>query len=319
MENKKSEVVTWTPQAGHVGLRLDRAIATLPEIQTRSRAQKLIEMDLVLVNGRLQKPSYAVQESDNIRIEIPIESNELVPLEGDLELLHEDSDLAVIFKPAGLVVHPAEGHAQDTLVNILLSKISDLSMGFNEKRPGIVHRLDKETSGLLVIAKNDRTHEALSEQFRARTVQREYYALVYGKLKSKKGRIESKLARDPRNRKRFASTKGEGKIAITNFSVTTEYASGVSELRVRLETGRTHQIRVHLSELGHPILGDSLYGSDPRAKQLKSKNLQKEILSLPRIALHAAVLGFKHPSTGEVLSFKKEWPQDMNSVLEFLK
>jgi 23S rRNA pseudouridine1911/1915/1917 synthase len=316
VENKKTESVSLIAKPEHKGMRLDRAVSTVSEIQTRSRAQKLIELDLVLVNGKLQKSSYAVQEGDAIQIEIPIESNELIPLEMDLEILFEDKDLAVIFKPSGLVVHPAEGHAQDTLVNVLLSKIKNLSMGFNENRPGIVHRLDKETSGLLVIAKNDKTHEALSEQFRARTVQREYYALVYGKLKSKKGRIESKLARDPRNRKRFASTRGEGKVAITNYALHKEYASGVSELRVKLETGRTHQIRVHLSQMGHPILADSLYGSDPLAKKLKSRNLEKLILGLGRIALHAAILGFKHPITGEDLSFHRDWPQDMRAILE---
>lgn len=319
MENKKTELVSLVAKPEHQGMRLDRAISTISEIQTRSRAQKLIELNLVQVNGKIQKSSYSVQDGDTIQIEIPIETNELIPLDIDLEILFEDKDLAVIFKPSGLVVHPAEGHAQDTLVNVLLSKIKNLSMGFNENRPGIVHRLDKETSGLLVIAKNDKTHEALSEQFRARTVQREYYALVYGKPKSKKGRIESTLARDPRNRKRFATTRGEGKVAITNYALHKEYASGVTELRVRLETGRTHQIRVHLSEMGHPILADTLYGSDVRAKKLKSRNLEKVILNIDRIALHAAILGFKHPTTGEDLSFHKDWPPDMRPILELIR
>jgi 23S rRNA pseudouridine1911/1915/1917 synthase len=318
VETKTSEVIEVTASPEQTQLRLDRALSALPQVRSRSRAQKLMELGLVAVNGKPQKASYLVQAGDRLRVEIPVESNELIPLKAELDVIYEDDDLAVIHKPSGLVVHPAEGHAQDTLVNILLDKIPNLSMGFNEKRPGIVHRLDKETSGLLVVAKNDFSHTALSEQFRARTVKREYYALVFGKPKALKGRVETKLGRDPRHRKRFKSVTGEGKTAITNYEHFRTYIQGITELRVRLETGRTHQIRVHLSEMSHPIIGDSLYGADARVKQLKSKTLKKEILSLKRIALHAAVLGFAHPRSGEELFFQSGWPEDMKTLLDLL-
>lgn len=316
MESKNQ--IEFVAHGDEVGLRLDRSLALKSEIKTRSRAQKLIERNHVLINGKAQKASYIVQEGDVIQVHIPIESNELIPLSADLEILHEDDDLAVIFKPSGLVVHPAEGHAQDTLVNILLDKIKNLSMGFNEQRPGIVHRLDKETSGLLVIAKNDETHTALSEQFRSRTVKREYYALVYGCPKAPIKRIESLIGRDQKHRKKFSSQVKTGKVAITNYQVFRELKQNITELRVRLETGRTHQIRVHLSELGHPIVGDILYGSNSKLKQIKSVSLKKEIEHLPRIALHAAVLGFTHPRTGQHLDFQSDWPSDMHGILELL-
>ncbi len=317
MENKKNilELVA-TPE--QVGERLDKALSFLPEIQSRSRAHKLIEMNLIHINGKTQKPSYIVQKDDNFLVEIPEESNDLVPLDVELDILFEDDDLAVVFKPSGLVVHPAEGHAQDTLVNILLAKVKNLSMGFNEKRPGIVHRLDKETSGLLVVAKNDSVHTSLSQQFKERSVKREYYALVYGRPKKNAQKIESLLARDSKHRKRFASHSTMGKHAVTHYSVHREHAQNITELRIRLETGRTHQIRVHLSELGHPIVGDSLYGSEGRAKQLKSVNLRKEILNLHRIALHAALLGFIHPTTKKEMIFRREWPNDLNPIFDLL-
>jgi len=315
---KSNQTIERVATPEQVGQRLDRALSLIAEIQSRSRAQKLIEMNLIRVNGKPQKASYIVQENDMIVVEIPTVSNELIPFEAELEILYEDEDLAVILKPSGLVVHPAEGHEQDTLVNVLLHKIKNLSMGFNEKRPGIVHRLDKETSGLLVIAKNDACHAALSDQFRNRTVKREYNALVFGVPKMKTKRIESLLSRDACHRKRFASYSSKGKIAITSYRVYKEYAQGVTELRVKLETGRTHQIRVHLSELGHPILGDILYGGDAKSKQLKSKTLQKEIRNMGRIALHAAVLGFKHPRANQELLFHSDWPDDMKPILDLL-
>lgn len=312
------------------GLRLDKAIALLEEIGTRSRASHLIENSCVLLNKKAAKASSSVKENDLIEITLPeSEPTELQPFDLKLDVLFEDEDLIVVNKPAGLVVHPAAGHARDTLVNALLAHTGDLSMKFGEERPGIVHRLDKETSGVIVIAKNDKSHESLTAQFKERSTYRIYYAVCLGTAKNLQGTIKSFLARHPTDRKRYASVLGSdkkslqdksdppsiGKWAVTHYDVLTR-KSGLSYLKLKLETGRTHQIRVHLSENSLPIAGDVLYGADKKVKNIEAKAIQEDIRNLPRFLLHAAELGFTHPRTQERLTFKQDWPEDIRTLLK---
>lgn len=305
------------------GLRLDKALAQIPEIETRSRASWLIDEGRVLVNSKSAKASLAIKPNDLIEVDLPeVTSNELQAYDFKLDILHEDSDVIVINKPAGLVVHPAAGHEQDTLVNALLAHTQDFNMKFGDNRPGIVHRIDKETSGILVVAKNDRAHENLVLQFKERTTHRLYHAVCIGRPKTLSGTIKSWLARHPVDRKRYASVLGEdrkvitdsqaevssGKWALTHFEVL-KHKGGLSYLQLKLETGRTHQIRIHLSEAGCPIVGDSLYGADKKIKNVEAKDSQNDIKNLQRFLLHACELSFTHPSSGERLHFKSDWPQ----------
>jgi 23S rRNA pseudouridine1911/1915/1917 synthase len=305
-------------------MRVDLVLSSLDFIRSRSRAATLIEKGLVKVDSKTIKPSAKFSAGAVVEIQIPIQKElTLTPWKADLDILFEDKDIIVLNKPAGMVVHPSAGHSEKTLVNALVAHSRELSMGFNEMRPGIVHRLDKETSGLLVVAKNDRAHEHLAEQFRKRSVQRHYYAIVYGKVRQESSRIESLLARHPKDRKRFASvkdeSKGHGKVAITNYWKIADYHSQLSLLKVKLETGRTHQIRIHLTELGHPIIGDTLYGKNRHLQNAESAKLRKAISGLDRIGLHAAELSFMHPSENTLKSFSIDWPEDLKEVVDFCR
>lgn len=276
------------------------------------------------LRGKEAKTLFKPEVGDRVKVHLPAPKKEsdLVPYDFPLEFLYEDSDVVVVNKPAGLVVHPSLGHTDDTLVNALIFHVKNLSMGFQENRPGIVHRLDRDTSGVLVVAKNDSAHAFLAKQFREKTVHRIYQAAVFGHPKSPSGVLCSRLKRHPTDRKRFASIPGslggqgtDGKRAVTHYRVLSQSAGGFSLVECRLETGRTHQIRVHLSELGHPIVGDPLYGGVTRAKNLKSVSLRKQISNLGRIGLHARELAFIHPKTGKLLSFVSDWPTDMQNLL----
>lgn len=295
----KPDIFTAIVPEHAAGERLDRWLGTLDVIASRSRASTLIDRGLVTLGGRKLKASFRLPAHAAIQIEIPAsEPSDLRPLASPLDILHEDEDIIVVNKPAGLVVHPAAGHFQDTLVNILLHHTRDLAMGFAENRPGIVHRIDRDTSGILVVAKNDSAHRGLAIQFQEKTVHRIYWAIVAGVPSRPAGTIQSRLARHPADRKRFASTKNEnGKIAVTHFKLRKKSGDS-SWIECKLETGRTHQIRVHMSELGHPILGDPVYGG-------KFKR------SAPRLALHACVLGIQHPRTQEPMFFQLPWPEDL--------
>ena len=317
----KFEVVVDDSSAGE---RLDKFLGRLEEIGSRSRAAALLTDQRILVNGKHGKASHILKAGDNLEVSLPTQqdASEITPLSLALDIVFEDADLLVVNKPAGLVVHPAVGHANDTLVNALVHHTADLSMGFGEKRPGIVHRLDRDTSGLIVIAKNDAAHKMLAEQFKKKTTHRVYWAVVYGDVKQESGRFESLLARHPKDRKRFASNAKSGKRAITHFTVVKKSPlKQLTLVKLQLETGRTHQIRVHLSEAGHPIVGDIVYGGSKgvsgRTKTLKSSDLVKYIESMPRFALHAAELGFVHPRTKEELKFTSEWPSDLKPLLEY--
>lgn len=301
--------------------RIDQYLAAYDQVSTRSQAARLIGLGLVTLAGKRVRPSYVPKVGDIIEIDMPANITKLLPYEYPLDIQFEDSDLMVVNKPAGLVTHPSLGHEQDSLVNALLFHAKTLSPGYTHERPGVVHRLDKDTSGLLVVAKNERTHSALGKQFMAKTVHRIYWAITYGHFKLKEGRIETEIKRSPIDRKKFASTRpGEGgRRAVTHYKVVQESSQGITLVHLKLETGRTHQIRVHLSELGHPILGDLVYGTERRVQSIQSKELRKSITDLNRFALHAAELGFQHPETKKMLMFNVDWPNDLQELLSLCK
>jgi 23S rRNA pseudouridine1911/1915/1917 synthase len=297
------------------GIRLDKFLSINDKIKTRSRADYLIDLNLVKVNSKTVKSSYLVKTNDLIEVSLPIEKQQnLEATNIPLQIVFEDKELIVVNKPPNLVVHPSAGHENDTLVNALLFHTKELSMKFNQERPGIVHRIDKDTSGLLVIAKNDFAHEKLVKQFQDRKVFRIYKAVVFGKLKSTIGRIESNIGRHPKDRKKFASVE-IGKWSATTYKVLS-HNHQLSYLELKLETGRTHQIRVHLSEMGHPLVGDLLYGADKKIKSIESKAIQADIKNLSRFLLHAEKLGFFHPQSENWMEFSIDWPAEVSSLLE---
>ncbi|MES3037866.1 MAG: RluA family pseudouridine synthase [Bdellovibrionota bacterium] len=301
--------ISFTVSAEKAGMRLDKFLGDTEEVGTRSRAQHLINDGKVTSAGTILRSSSEVKEGQTITVMVPIAASptELVPLNVPLDIIFEDDSLIVVNKPSGMVVHPSFGHQQDTLVNALIHHTQSLSMKY-EMRPGIVHRIDKETSGLLVVAKNDLIHEHLSQQFKDRTTKRTYEALCMGQLMPVKGRIESHLGRHPTDRKKFASQKDEsGKLAITHYELL-KVAHGISFVKLKLETGRTHQIRVHMAEKGHPLVGDKLYHFSKKNHLVKNKDITLHIKNLDRFMLHARDLGFVHPITKEEMSFTVEWP-----------
>ncbi len=298
--------------------RLDLVVGAMEGL-TRSIARRLIESGLVTVDGAPQKPSLKLRGGETIRVTIPppvpaAPAAEAIPL----EVLYEDGDLVVVNKPAGMVVHPGAGNPGGTLVNALLGHCRDLSGIGGELRPGIVHRIDKDTSGVLVVAKNDHAHHALSNQFKAHSIKRVYLALVYGSPGSDKGRIDAAIGRHPVDRKRMSGAARRGKEAITHWRVVGRFP-GLTLLRLRLETGRTHQIRVHLSEAGHPLVGDATYGGSGRLTAIHDQKLRSLIKKLGRQALHAKTLGFIHPVSGEYLEFDTDLPPDMARIIEYLE
>ena len=289
--------------ANEAKLRLDQFMAKrLPEF-SRSRLQQLIRDGFVRLNDSTSRPRQIVRGGDKIELtEPPLEKIEMLPEVIPLEILFEDDDLVVINKPPGLVVHPGAGHREHTLVNALLNHCATLSGIGGKERPGIVHRLDKETSGSLVVAKNDATHRDLSKQFAARTVEKIYLALVAGKLRKPAGAIEGKIGRHPVHRKQMSATTLRGRVAKTEYRVVRS-SDRATLIECRLHSGRTHQIRVHLHHLGHAVLGDKIYA--PR--------LTKDF---PRQMLHAWKLGFRHPRTQEWKSFEAPVPDDFAAAIK---
>ncbi|WP_422804188.1 RluA family pseudouridine synthase [Streptococcus sp. FT1-55] len=286
------------------GNRLDKALADLTTL-SRSQANEEIKKGTVLVNGKAAKAKYAVKVGDVITYEIP--EDEILDYEAEdipLDIIYEDEDVAVINKPQGMVVHPSAGHTSGTLANALMYHIKDLSTINGVVRPGIVHRIDKDTSGLLMIAKNDISHKALAEELKDKKSLRKYLAIVHGNLPNDRGMIEAPIGRSEKDRKKQAVT-AKGKEAVTRFQVLERFGN-YTLVELTLETGRTHQIRVHMAYIGHPVAGDPLYG--PR-KTLKGQGQ----------FLHARTLGFTHPRTGEVMTFTAEAPAIFQERLEELR
>lgn len=301
------------------GQRLDAFLAAQLTGQSRSALQRLIEEGRVLVEGAKPRASLRVEAGQQVLVTVP-SPLPAVPVAEDIPLtvVYEDHDLIVVDKPAGMTVHPGAGVASGTLVNALLAHCRDLSGVGGELRPGIVHRLDKGTSGLLVAAKHDIAHRGLAEQFAAHSIKRLYWALIYGTPTADTGKISGIIGRHPTERLRLSGAARHGKQAVTNWRVRERFGQ-TSLVQLRLETGRTHQIRVHLSEAGMPLLGDPLYPDGGRFNNLKDPVLKKMIAALGRQALHARVLGFVHPVSGQYLEFESEPPEDFSNLLAYLR
>jgi 23S rRNA pseudouridine1911/1915/1917 synthase len=304
------------------GLRLDQYLARQIAGISRTRIQALMEAGLVTIDGQPVKPSRPVKNTEEVLLRIPgPEPSPLTPEDIPLDIRYEDRWLIVVEKPAGLVVHPAHGHPAGTLINALLYHCKDLGDIGGTTRPGLVHRIDKDTSGLLVVAKDERTLTGLAKQFQEKTTERQYRALVWGHLKPSQGRIDAALGRSPRDRKLFSVVEG-GKESATRYT-TLEKFELISLVALQLETGRTHQIRIHMQHAGHPVFGDPQYGGRNRrlgALTTAQRAFVAKLLErLPRQALHAGILGFTHPATGEFLRFESELPEDMGETLRLLR
>ncbi|MDA8273287.1 MAG: RluA family pseudouridine synthase [Deltaproteobacteria bacterium] len=288
-------------------IRLDLYLKTRLLNNTRAYIQKLILSGNVTVNGLIiKKPAYKLKEGSILTIkELEIKKTGLVPVDYNLEIIYEDDCIAVINKPAGITVHPGKGNYDNTLVNILIGKISNLSGIGGVERPGIVHRLDKDTSGIMLIAKNDFSHNALISSFKNREIKKTYLAICYGLFPQKDGCIEGFIKRDVKNRIRMQITKETGKYCLTRFETIRQIKGTATLLKVMPHTGRTHQIRVSLFETGHPIVGDKVYKRKDASDRYKSLNFVK------RQMLHAYMLEFFHPKTGEKMALKAEVPGDM--------
>lgn len=300
----------WTIEIEQVGMRLDRYITSLLKGLSRTNVQQLINQESVLVNDKPAKAGYALRLHDTIHIlhTMPsVPQNTIVQQALPLEVVYEDADLLVVNKAAGMVVHPAPGHHDDTLVNALLARYSELHVTEEDQRPGIVHRLDRDTSGLLIVAKNMQTQAALVEQMKQHEVVKRYLALVEGIVALDSGIIDAPIGRDPRRRQQMAILSSGSREARTHFRVLERFAH-YTLLLVQLETGRTHQIRVHLKAIGHPVVGDPVYGSGRKQPDLLSQ----------RQFLHAYQLCFTHPVTGETIELEAPLPADLEAGLDAL-
>ncbi|CAN5134193.1 RluA family pseudouridine synthase [soil metagenome] len=325
MPSPETELLTATAEPGDAGERLDRWLAARFPAISRARFQTLIANGGVEVeSGAVRETRFRVKPGMSVTVRLPPPTppkpqGEILPL----SILFEDGDLIVIDKPAGLVVHPAAGHGAGTLVNALIAHCGASLSGIGGvMRPGIVHRLDKDTSGLLVVAKNDRAHQGLAEQFASHgldgRLEREYVAFAWGTLARRRGAIDAPLARSPTNRQKIAVSKSTAaRRAVTHYEVVQTFGKPpvASEVRCRLETGRTHQIRVHLAYIGHPLMGDETYATGYKSSNSKlSSQARDALVALGRQALHAALLGFDHPVSGKHLRFQSDLPADMNAL-----
>lgn len=300
------------------GQRADVALASTGFLTSRSQVKKIFLDHKVTINSLPIKPSYILTFGEILNIEVPEQKDlSLEPYDFPLDIVYEDHDVIVINKPSGLVVHPAHGHTNDTLVNALIAHQKNLSPGSSPFRPGLVHRIDKDTSGLLVLAKTEKVHNSLARQFLKKTVHRVYHAIVFGQLKEPKGTITSQIVRSESDRKKFMASADVtvGKHAITHYTVL-EQAQHFAFVELKLETGRTHQIRVHMSHIGHPVVGDDTYNGKKRANHLASQELKKLILEMPRFALHAKELGFTQPILQQRLHFTCPWPKNLLKLFE---
>lgn len=301
--------LVWEIAQEEAGERIDKYITELLGANvSRSSIQQWIKSGHVLVNQQTVKPNYRLNSGDLLELFPPEEeSNEWVPEPLELDIVYEDDDVIVVNKPRGMVVHPAPGHASGTLVNGLLHHSSQFAKLQGELRAGVVHRIDKDTSGLLMAAKNAAAHESLTQQLKLHTVQRQYYALVHGEMQHNEGTVNAPIGRDPKDRKKFTVTQQNSKPSVTHFKVV-ERMKDFTFMALQLETGRTHQIRVHMKFIGFPLVGDPLYGRQSDRK-----------LPIHGQALHASLLGFEHPATKEQLVFEAPMPEDMSMLLDWAR
>ncbi|GLX68285.1 RluA family pseudouridine synthase [Paenibacillus glycanilyticus] len=307
--NESEELLEFEVLPEQAGERIDKFVTdSLNEDSiSRTQVQEWIKSGAVHVNQNAVKPNYKLSSGDQVAIRIPEPEDAPIVAENiPLDIVYEDSDVIVINKPRGMVVHPAPGHSSGTVVNALMYHCKDLSGINGVLRPGIVHRIDKDTSGLLMAAKNDLAHVSLAQQLKDHTVSRKYIALVHGNLPHDQGTIDAPIGRDQNDRKMFTVTDRNSKHAVTHFSVLERIADDYTIVELQLETGRTHQIRVHLKYIGYPLAGDPMYG-------------RNKTVALKGQALHAALLGFKHPRTGEFLEFEAPIPADMEHVINSLR
>ncbi|MBT2292657.1 RluA family pseudouridine synthase [Paenibacillus albidus] len=304
---EERDVTEWTVAEENARERIDKYITEIWEEEvSRSQVQLWINDGHVTVNGASVKSNYKLFVGDRVAVTVPEpEITDLVAENIPLEVVYEDSDVIVVNKPRGMVVHPAVGHPSGTLVNALMYHCKDLSGINGEIRPGIVHRIDKDTSGLIMAAKNDASHASLAAQLKEHSVTRRYIAVVHGNLSHDQGTVDAPIGRDPHDRKLYTVTEKNSKRSVTHFTVLERFGDNTL-LELQLETGRTHQIRVHMKFIGHPLVGDPIYG--------RSKGT-----AMNGQALHAAVLGFVHPSTGEYMEFSAPLPEDMEEVLFALR
>ncbi|QTM99350.1 RluA family pseudouridine synthase [Sediminibacillus dalangtanensis] len=294
-----------TVQANQTGLRIDKLLAEVNEDASRSQVQEWIKEGLVYVDGSQVKSNHKCLEGEQISWEVPEpEAMEIKAEDIPLSIVYEDSSLLVVNKPKGMVVHPSAGHRNGTMVNALLYHCNDLSGINGVIRPGIVHRIDKDTTGLLVVAKNDQAHLSLAEQLKDKTMSRKYQAIVHGDIQHEYGTIDAPLGRDPKDRQKQAVVR-DGRSAVTHFQVIDRFGS-YTHVECVLETGRTHQIRVHMKYIGHPLAGDPKYGP-------------KKTLDIEGQALHAGLLGFSHPQTGEWMEFEAPLPDELQTILAKLR
>lgn len=303
------EQYTLVTEAGINGIRLDKYLSDrLPDAITRSFLQKLIKEKQVTVDGRLQKANYKLKPEQTIQITIPpAEETAILPEDIPLDILYEDNDLLIVNKPKDMVVHPSAGHYTGTLVNAIMFHCKESLSGINgEIRPGIVHRIDKDTTGSLIICKNDESHLKIAEQIKEHSVKRIYRGIVSGTLKESEGTVEGNIGRHPIDRKKMALVTKGGKPAITHYRVLEQFKNA-AYMEFRLETGRTHQIRVHMASIGHPLLGDTVYGNAKNPYKLNGQTL------------HAMTIGFIHPTTGEYLEVSAPIPEYFNALIKKLR
>lgn len=317
MNSEPESSLALTVPEEYAGARLDAFLASHIEGWSRARLQRLIEDGDVLVNGRTAKPSYKLRPNDEIEGDLTtLSTTSFIPEDIPIEVIHEDDDLIVVNKPAGMVVHPGAGAKTGTLANALAFHFQNLPTAGGSARPGIVHRLDKGTSGLLLVAKTEQAHESLSDQFRAREVFKSYVALVHGQMERDRGEIDEPIARDPRHRTRMAIVRG-GRSALSIYRARERFER-FTLIDVELKTGRTHQIRVHLAWLKHPVVGDEVYGSG-RDKTVADPKVRGQIAKLGRQFLHAEKLGFSHPKSGERWNFTSPLPTELQNLLETIR
>ena len=302
------EIYDYTVEKEESGIRIDRYLAEKDSGLSRSFIQKLLKDGQITVGDKAAKSNYKVRENDRIHLEIPDSSEpDIVPEDIPLDILYEDHDVILVNKPKGMVVHPAAGHYTGTLVNALMFHCKEDLSGINGVlRPGIVHRIDMDTTGVIIACKNDLAHNSIAAQLKEHSITRRYQAIVHGALKDDEGVIDEPIGRSPKDRKKMAVNYNNGKSAVTHYKVLTRFKD-FTHIECRLETGRTHQIRVHMASIGHPLLGDEVYGP------------ARQPFSLEGQTLHAGVLGFIHPRTGEYVEFSAPLPAYFEELLEKLR